>query len=452
MPHTLNERATSLAVLRIGQSSEIREFLEQGIVRREDSPSNVLSPTQLTDTGIAPDLVLAIDGSLQPVPVENGFPGAEVAYFSFATVLLDMGLVGRLDAERPINPAEFRTARSVTPQVTVLPGKNFRHQEDITPSACFRRQIYQSFANAGLDPSEETLLGTFEALLEHRSAQSLPGCPYPDCSHVDGTITVRRGQGTCACDRSLPIYATDWLRIQEGFLDYGNNGAAFAEYMQVVERVWLINFLRALERRDLLGVLKKTAFVMDGPLAVFGHPAWLKDAIQKELQRLNQVAIERNGQDIALLGIEKGGAFAEHLLMLDQKANGTSNKIAPGTLYLIDDSYIKENIIMSASDRPYGDQTYFGRKFFYKSKNGALVVGSTPYLREGDDDLGRAEERQHPRLADLVKLLDALISSRYPNATVPLVEAHAQAAIARGLNAQIIERLTKASVGTADGR
>lgn len=433
--------------MRIGQSSEIKEFLAQGIVRRDDSPANALTPTQLSDTGIATELVLAIDGSLQPVPVENGFPGAEVAYFSFATVLLDMGLVGRLDVARPVNPAEFGGARSVTPQVTVLPGKNFRHEQDITPSACFRRQIYESFGAAGLDPLEETLLGTFQSLLRYRSAESLPGCPYPDCRHRGGTITVRSGDGKCACERSLPVYSTDWLRIHEGFLDYGNNGAAYAEFMQVVERAWLIHFLRTLERRDLLGVLKKTAFVLDGPLAIFGHPAWLQYAIQKELQRLNGIARSRNGQDIALVGIEKGGAFAEHLLMLDQKANGTPNKIEAGTLFLIDDKYIKENIIMSASDRPYGDQTYFGRKFFYKSKNGALVVGSTPYLHDGDDDLSRAEEGQHPRLADIVKLLDALISSRYPNATVPLVEAHAQAAIARGLNAQIIERLTKTTVG-----
>jgi hypothetical protein len=107
---------------------------------------------------------------------------------------------------------------------------------------------------------------------------------------------------------------------------------------------------------------------------------------------------------------------------------------------------------MSESDQAYGHQTYFGRKAFYKTRTGAMIVASAPFLREGDDDLGRAEIYQFPRIADVLFLLDHLISSQYPNATVPLVEAHAQAAIARGLNAQILERLTRTTAGSAHGR
>lgn len=107
---------------------------------------------------------------------------------------------------------------------------------------------------------------------------------------------------------------------------------------------------------------------------------------------------------------------------------------------------------MSESDQAYGHATYFGRKFFYKTKTGAMIVGSVPFLRNGDDDLDRADVNQFPRIADALFLLDQLISSQYPNATVPLVEAHAQAAIARGLNAQILERLTRTTAGTGHGR
>jgi hypothetical protein len=107
---------------------------------------------------------------------------------------------------------------------------------------------------------------------------------------------------------------------------------------------------------------------------------------------------------------------------------------------------------MSESERYYGYQTYFGRKFFYKTKTGAMIVGSVPFLREDDNDLSRANVDQFPRLSDALCLLDHLVSSQFPNATVPLVEAHAQAAIARGLNAQILDRLTKTNAGTAHGR
>ena len=107
---------------------------------------------------------------------------------------------------------------------------------------------------------------------------------------------------------------------------------------------------------------------------------------------------------------------------------------------------------MSDSDRDYGYQTYFGRKFFYKTKTGAMIVGSLPFLRDGDDDLDTAQISQFPRIQDALHLLDQLISSQYPNATVPLVEAHAQAAIARGMNGRILEKLTKDLAGTGHGR
>jgi hypothetical protein len=107
---------------------------------------------------------------------------------------------------------------------------------------------------------------------------------------------------------------------------------------------------------------------------------------------------------------------------------------------------------MSESGQAYGYQTYFGRKFFYKTKTGAMIVGSVPYLKDEDSNLESSDISQFPRIADALFLLDHLISSQFPNATVPLVEAHAQAAIARGLNAQILERLTRTTAGSGHGR
>lgn len=129
-----------------------------------------------------------------------------------------------------------------------------------------------------------------------------------------------------------------------------------------------------------------------------------------------------------------------------------SGTIPNSSLFLLGGRYIKRNIIMSESDRDYGYQTYFGRKFFYKTKTGAMIVASLPFLREGDDDLDRADLDQFPRIGDALFLLDHLISSQFPNATVPLVEAHAQAAIARGLNGRILEQLTKELAGKINGR
>lgn len=456
MPHSIDERATSIAARRILQSEEIRSFLQTGVMQGEDGKRDPLSPTPVPAGGRATSFVLAIDGSLQPVPVQHGFPGAEIAYFSFASVLLDMKLVASLEPQRPVSPAAFRKVRSTIPHVMVLPGRNFRQAEDLSPRASFRRLSFERLGAAGMQEDKskgESLLETYEALLKHRkkNEEDAPKCPYPSCSTPKEVSLPLSGVGSCRCS-NRPLYSTDWLRIHEGFNDIGENGAAYAEFMQVTERLWLVNVLRSLKRSSLLNFCNKVALVLDGPLAVFGHPAWLKDSIKAELQELNVVVKDATGEDLLILGIEKTGQFVDHFLALDRNSKGTPNQIANQTLFLPDGRYIKRNIIMSESDRDYGYQTYFGRKFFYKTKTGAMIVGSLPFLREGDDDLDKAEISQFPRIADALYLLDHLVSSQFPNATVPLVEAHAQAAIARGMNGRILEKLTKDLAGTGNGR
>lgn len=452
MPHAPEERATSLATRRILQSEEILDFLKDGVMQGDGEKRDLLLSASLPAQGQLPQLVLAIDGSLQPVPVHDGFPGSEVAYFSFASVLLDMDLVDTLEAQRPANPAEFSKVRSVTPQVMVMPGRNFRHKQDVSPRASFRRICFERLGAAGFDLSVESLRDTYEALLAYHSGTTELRCPQAACKTPEKATVPPNGQAMCGCSKPKPLYSTDWLRIHQGFNDVGENGAAFSEFMQVTERLWLVNLLRTLEKKRRLDILRKVALVLDGPLAIFGHPAWLKDAIKKELFRLNELVHNETGQDLLLIGIEKTGQFVDHFLAHDRDSRGSPNRVPSQSLFLIDDAYIKRNIIMSESEQPYGYQTYFGRKFFYKTKTGAMIVGSVPFLRDGDNDLDRAVLSQFPRIADALTLLDHLISSQFPNATVPLVEAHAQAAIARGLNAQILERLTRTTAGVSYGR
>jgi hypothetical protein len=64
VPHSLDERATSLAARRILQSEEIREFLKNGVMQGDGEKRDPLAPTPVPAGGRLPGLVLAIDGSL----------------------------------------------------------------------------------------------------------------------------------------------------------------------------------------------------------------------------------------------------------------------------------------------------------------------------------------------------------------------------------------------------
>jgi hypothetical protein len=48
-------------------------------------------------------------------------------------------------------------------------------------------------------------------------------------------------------------------------------------------------------------------------------------------------------------------------------------RFSPRSYLLLTDRYIKERVVQSDSDKRYGLDTYFGRKFLYKTRCGARM-------------------------------------------------------------------------------
>jgi hypothetical protein len=173
----------------------------------------------------------------------------------------------------------------------------------------------------------------------------------------------------------------------------------------------------------------------------------LHSAIPRELDRINKVAKQfTDGQDLLMIGVEKSGNFVTHFERIDQDKHGVSGVFPSQTACLLTDEYIKKNIIFSDSTKPYGLDTHFGRKFFYKTVSGARLVASLPFLDESHHEMARADPDQYPRLADALGLLDQLVSSRYPNSLSPLISAHAEAAIPMNLGARVLEEMARSLI------
>ena len=182
---------------------------------------------------------------------------------------------------------------------------------------------------------------------------------------------------------------------------------------------------------------------MDGPLAIFGHPAWLSAAISRELKRLNAVVRAAAQRDLLILGIEKTGTFVGHFDEIDKAEDGSAN-FASRTFMLPTDKYIKDRIIFSTSTKRYGLDTYFGRKLFYKTASGARIVADIPFLNDDQDSLETDDISLYAEFGSACALLDALASSRFPNSVSPLISAHAQAAIPLRLGTKVLQQLAKA--------
>ena len=448
MPYE-GEFAQYRALRRIVESQRVQELLGQRMQVKghsSDAPITSLTKMSLSDLEPSfwqPDLLLAVDGSNSPVTVENGYPGAEVGYVTVAGVLIDLKKIKELDQRRPVDPRQARKVQDIESIDAVFPGCNVTLDNLDSPKQSLRQALFEVLESKRIPPDGETLLDTYEALLTHREVYSQP-CPYKgDCLHPDEGFTPGRGQYQCGCLYGRPMYSTDALRIHEGMVPDSQNGEMFAEIRQTLERLIVLHLLRWMEKKQLLWLLRNTAIVFDGPLSFFGNPAALLRGYKVELRRINEAAKAYTGQDMLLLGVEKTGIFVNHFEQIDKNKDGTTGAFGRQTVGLLTDCYIKDHIVFSKSDKPYGKDTYFGRKIFYKTASGARIVATLPLLSEASEDWNSANPALYPRLGDALRLLDQLVSNRFPNSIFPLITANAEASIPMNLGARALEELTK---------
>ena len=460
MPYE-GEFAKYRSVRRLVENERVKSLLQRAKIRDSSQDDTTLPTVKISDIPPSewqPDLVLAVDGSHQEEPMENGFPGAEIAYITVAAVLMDVAKIKELDLQRPANPKSFRETEKVESIDSAFPGCNIVIDSEKSAKHSLRKALFETFDKIRLFSDGESFLDTYEALLEYKPDDRKQYCPYAErsdwlagdksCMADDQKYQPNKGTYSCQCSYQNTLYSTDALRVHEGMVLDSANGAMFAEIMQVIERIVVIHILRWFEQKKLLWLLRNMGIIIDGPLAVFGSPAWLHSAIPRELDRINKVAKQfTDGQDLLMIGVEKSGNFVTHFERIDQDKHGVSGVFPSQTACLLTDEYIKENIIFSDSTKPYGLDTHFGRKFFYKTASGARLVASLPFLDESHRDMNRADPDQYPRLADALGLLDQLVSSRYPNSLSPLISAHAEAAIPMNLGARVLEEMAKKLIG-----
>ncbi len=438
---------------RIAESERVKRLASRWKVC-DPSISSVCQPTPrpaLPTVDSYPRFILAIDGSDIEIDVRNGYPGAKVGYCTVASVLLDLQMIRKLDANRPVDPRKFRETEEAATIDAVFPGSNVVIRRQSSARASFREELFDHFHDVIVDEEDRSpLIDTYEALLSLKPDARSQQCPYSESDGCEEYLRIGPGHTECpSCHK--PVFSTDALRIHERFRELGTNGEAFGLIRQVWERLLLVHLLRCFEQRGMMEHLQKLAFFVDGPLAIFGPPAWLSAAISTELKRLNSVYRAKTGCDLIILGIEKAGQFVMHFDEIDHTEKAGQLLFNPRTYMLLTDSYIKTRIQHSISVKRYGEDTYFGRKLFYKTKNGANIVVNIPFLNDAQDTLDTDDIGLYHQFATTCTLIDDLVSSRFPNAVTPIVSAHSQAAIPLNLGAKVLKQLTQALMGENNG-
>ena len=446
-----NEFASYEPLRRILENEKIAQ-LEQRMKPRDTSLNTqpdgltVINVAELQNSDCIPEMVLAIDGSYQCVPIKNGYPGAEIGYVTVASVLMLMKDVKQLAKKEFIDPKKFRETEKATAFDAVFPGCNIIIDSEKSPRTSLRKMIFEQFQNASAFSDFESLLDTYEVLLQDRIDEGIvhpPANPIEDLEE-DDSKKMQISLGVYACNETgEQLYSTDALRIHELLNNQGTSGEMYGQLMFAIERLWLVHLLRAFEKKNWLPMLKNVAFVMDGSLAVYSVSAWLVKFIEKEIRRINELQKKLTGNDLMIIGLEKSGHFVEHFNDLDISPEGHEGVLPDNSTLLLNDEYIKNNIVFSKSSKPYGKDTYFGRKFFFKTKNGYRLVPQLACYTDAQKDITTANVSQFPRLSDACALLNDLISRRYPNSINPLISAHAEAAIPLTLGKKMFDDIAQ---------
>jgi hypothetical protein len=433
---------------RVLDSTKVKALQDRLRIRKPDEQVENIAglltqKSDLTQSDLQPDLVLAIDGSNLAAKAVNGFPGAEFGYITIASVLIDLKLVRELEQNDFISPKKFRETEKASTIESVFPGCNVILDAEKTAKASLRRALFEELKNNTIFTDGETLLDTYEHLFRIKrgvTERHLPKSPIEGLE--DEFMTYDYGEYVCPHSGD-PLFSTDALRLHELMNSGGSNGEMFGQIMATLEKLWLIHILRAFEKKGWLATLRRVAFIMDGPLAVFSTSSWLTKVIEVELKRINDLQKQINGEDLLIIGIEKSGTFFNHFLEIDTTQDGIKDKFPRQSALLLNDEYIKQNIIFSESTKPYGQDTYFGRKFFYKAASGQKIVPVVAYFNDHQKNLATARPDQFTRLADVMNLLDQLASSRHPNSVSPLISAHAEASIPLNLGKRIFEDIAR---------
>jgi len=444
MPYQ-NEFAKGDSLWRLLESRSVQEF--KGVIRYSQGQEFHALPARLDpQRGVGSiKRIVAIDGSTVTHQVRNGYPGAEAALLNLAAIVIRLQAMRDIPRNYIPSPTEMREMERCRTLSAVLPGRNIVRQGEPadSPKRFFRATIHKEL-QARLDPEHETLLETLRAITAGRTDAWID-CPAEDCL-LEGRakrIVPKPGACTCKCPQKEMIYETDLLRAHERFEENGSSEQAFTAIRSVIEHLTLVNILRYFERTSSLSVFRDTAFIMDGPLALFGMPAWLKYHIEPEIARLHNKARERGDPGILLIGIEKSGQFLDHLAELDWLDKGGPRERLPNRTTLAPDmNYIHKHIVLQPLEaKPYGEATYYGRKVLYKNKAGQHAVIMTPIVNESGHDYHRVDETAYPRIGEALDILDELHTYLYKDGFAPLVRAHAHAAIPLRTGARILAEI-----------
>lgn len=392
----------------------VQGFLSSCIIPREPDSEIINTHTFLVEPPTINNirLIIAIDGGFTEVSVQDKYPSSSYTFYNFGGLMFQIEDLQALHDKAFIDPEDMAKLRNIQRFPFVLPTKNLRLNNCATLTESVRWALFDFFCRT--HDGEKPLITALRWLIFEEYNYSindrvwlLASCPVCKAAHI--AIHPKDGNSFPCPHCQNIIYLTDVFRLHEVVDDELGAGGILGYLTGVLEQMLLVHLIKTvLEIKS--SMLQEIFFVRDGPLAFFGQTANIHKPMRKLMSFLAKG--EPVGQSkLCLVGVEKGGVFAEHAAVI-------GDAIPAGHALILNNDYIYKYITPGSigTRDPFGSTSYYGSKVIYKAEDRNIYILTIPTV----------EAQLNPTEQDLLNFrlilhnVAQLKCHMYENALVPI--------------------------------
>lgn len=257
-------------------------------------------------------------------------------------------------------------------------------------------------------------------------------------------MSISRQDRYIFCPRcGTTVYPADTLKLWMETDGLRSIETVTTRVMMTLEHLLMVHNVRHLHRVSPQDI-GKTAFIVDGPLAVFGWGCqWLHAPIMEFLHRTTLDLEARGLQRPVVFGLQKQGYVVDHARVLERLL--PANRFFP-----VDDAYrytyMRQGPDVTRSRYGFGSESYYGQDFLFKSPTGKMYVVGVPYPFFSKESAGnfptaKLSLQRYKTIGSVLSLINYFECDLYENSVVPMVLAHSYTSISAGAGGNVLHEL-----------
>lgn len=450
------EKANKFSHERIINNQVVKEKIEQYRVicdvEKNDVHHHILSKfkeNEIDETRKI-DFIFTIDSSFTELPLNNEIPSAKMGIVNFSSSIINLNKKSDIYEGGFINPQKYNEIYNSSILTFVCPTFNLVPREDDSLSVVdsIRKEIYEFYYNNCPFHSVRLIESLFNVMNQDHNELRIK-CNNETCQ----SNTNKKNMGISVdlnkvniepfkCEHcGNTIYLTDYLRLHEAVDEEFGHSTVLTRFAQVTEHLIAINLIDTLIQHRSWNLLTKAAFIIDGPLAIYGEPAKIHRNLLSYLYNVSG----KLSDPIIYFGIIKSGRVKDHFTLLAKRT-----ELKPNHFLLIDDQYRFKYIQKAPKRNEYfGEEVSFGQDFLFYSKEKKRFVVSVLYPMKNKDANFKQiafEYKNYTYLNTVLNLINEISIDLYEDAILPLALAHRYAAISLNPGSNILEKFIKSNL------